>query len=724
MTRRNPGLVPWASKCQVKKTSSNKGVTMARTKFSATFLLIFCVSLHAQTVEDQLFLQDGRERVGRLVTMDGGEIKFEVDGVAQTFPRSDVQRIELADIRAGDGIRNVADLNDPLLDRILQVSPATFVYRDSGYVTMYHLIERRLHEDGSFTERKRIIRKVLLERGKDLANVAAYYRKGIESLEVDFARTINPDGSVTPITEAAIDVTSVNTDTPEYDRQQQLKFAMKQVVEGSILDYQFTKRGMQTNLLEPFAIGTYFRDSEPIMEKELRITMPRGRQLLYSMRRAKHVTLKTTESDEGTTYSFSAKIVSRFIPEAQMPPIADCMPEVVVAEQATWSEIGNAYRLAVLAKSSPTSAIKKKVRALIADASNQKEIATNIYYHVTQSIRQVWVGPSAYQYAPHPVGEVFDRSSGNTMDKVALLRSMLIEAGIKVEIVLCRSRHHGKLLETIPMIRQFDDALVAVTLESGRHFLAVDDETARFGQLPSEYQGTRGLLISAQDAHLIDIPLFGLELESVASTYRMIVSPSGDLTVTETQKPTGNYEMGYRAAWKDSKDEDLRKGLEMTLASMHATAKLQDFEIRNLRDVTKPLVFTQTYTLAGYAFGNEDILVFRIPILDYSAGAVGKPTREFPLIWDNQFKATKDLTITFPKDYRVYYAGKNFEATSDATTFYAQFDHTHDTITYVDEYLQKVVEAPVEAYEGYKACLETMARVPKEWVVLEKISAN
>ena len=697
---------------------------MAYTKRSLLLVLLVCASSLAQRVEDVLFLQDGRERVGRLIKIDDHEVQFNIDGAVETFLLADVQRIDLAEIREDDEIRKVADLNDPLLDRVLKVSPTTFFFPDSGYVTMYHLIEKHLHEDGSYTERRRVIRKVLLERGKRLMNVAAYFRKGEETLEVDFARTINPDGTVTPITEAAIDVTSVNTETPEYERQQQLKFAMKKVTEGSILDYQTTERGKQTNFLEPFAIATYFRDTEPILEKELRIIVPRGRKLLYTLRQAEHVSVTTNEADDETTYSFVTKMAKRFVPEAQMPPWADCMPRVLVAEQATWSEIGEAYRAAVLARSEATPGIKAKVSELIVGAANDKEIASRIYYYVTQSIRQVWVGPMAYQYTPHQVGEVFDRGAGNTIDKVALLRSMLVEAGINADIALCRPRGSGKVVEEIPAIRQLDDALVVIEIESGRYFLAVDDETVRLGQIPSEYQGTRALLISAPKAQLIDIPLLVPDQESFASRYRIKVSANGDLAISVTERPTGNYEMGYRAAWKDTKEEDLRKGLEMDLAGMHATAKLDDYEIRNLHDVSQPLVFSQSYTLTDYAFGNEDLLVFRIPVLDYSAAAVGQPTREFPLTWYQQSKNTVDVTLTIPEGYRVYYAGKHFQADSAPCTFVAKFEHTKDTITYHDEFVQRMVEAPADVYKGYKACLETMARVPKEWIVLEKTSTN
>ncbi|UCE60712.1 MAG: DUF3857 and transglutaminase domain-containing protein [Phycisphaerales bacterium] len=699
---------------------------MKKTHLWMVALLAISGSALAQEAEDVLYLQDGRERVGRLVEISKEAVLFEVKGEigAQSFALSDVQRIDLAGVRVGDEVGRVEDLDDPLLRRVLKASPTTFLLLDSGYVTMYDLLEKRLHRDGSYTHRERVVQKVLLERGKNRANVARYFRKGDETLEVDFARTINPDGTVIPITEAAIDITSVNADTPEYEKQQQLKFTMKQVAENSILDYQITRRQLQTTLLDPLFAWAYFQETEPVFEREMRIIIPQDRKLSVAKQRADRVTATTEESGDEIVYSFSIKNSPRIVPEPNMPPRADCLPRVVVAEQTTWDKIGEAYRLALLDASTTSPAITEKVGELVAGAANPEEKARRIYRYFTNEIRQLWVRPSAYSYAPRPVDAVFEKLAGNTTDKAALLRAMLLEAGVEAHVVLCCPQGSGKLVENVPCIRQFNDALVAVDLPTGRTFLALDNDTARFGQVPSEYQGTRAMLVSKTDSQLIEVPLNEADEEMVASSYQMSVTPAGDLTVTATATPTGNYEMGYRAAWKDLKDDELRQQFEVALTDLHATARLHNYTIENLHDLDSQLTFSQTYTLEGYALGDDELLVFRLPEIDYSAGSVGKPQRVFPLRWDQRSKSTIDLTLSIPDGFRVYYAGKDYQAESEPTTFFARFDVDARQIRYRDEYVQREVEAPVEAYKDYKSCVETMARVPKEWIVLERINVE
>ena len=43
-----------------------------------------------------------------------------------------------------------------------------------------------------------------------------------------------------------------------------------------------------------------------------------------------------------------------------------------------------------------------------------------------------------------------------------------------------------------------------------------------------------------------------------------------------------------------------------------------------------------------------------------------------------------------------------------------------DSIRYHDEYVHHQTDAPPEAYGGFKECLETRARVSKEWIILER----
>ena len=689
-------------------------------------LAVMSASASGQEAEDVLYLQDGRERVGRLVEIRDETVLFEIKGEtgAQSFVLSEVQRIDLAGVRVGDEVRRIEDLDDPLLTRLWKASSATSLLPDSGYVTLYLLLEKRLHRDGSYTHRERVVRKVLLERGKDLANVAGYFREGDETLEVDFARTISPDGTVIPITEAAIDITSVNADTPEYDKQQQLKFAMRQVAENSILDYQITRQRRQTTLLDPFFAWALFQETEPIFEMELRIIIPRDRKLSVAKLRADHLTATTEQVGDEIVYSFIGKSCPRIVPEPYMPPRADCLPRVVVAEQTTWDKIGEAYRRALLDASEPSPAIKQTISELVAGAANPEEKARRIYRYFTKEIRQIWVGPDAYSYAPRPVNAVFEKRAGNTTDKAALLRAMLLEGGVEANVVLCCPQGSGKLVENVPYIQQLSDALVAVDLPTGRTFLALDNDTARFGQVPSEYQGTRAMLVSRTDSQLIDIPLNEPDEEMVAHRYQMSMTPAGDLTVTATETPKGNYEMGYRAAWKNLKDDELRQQLEVALTDFHATARLHSYTVENLHDLDGQLTFSQTYTLDDYALGDDELLVFRLPEIDYSAASVGKPRRVFPLRWDQRSKSTIELTLSIPDGFRVYYAGKDFQAESKPATFFARFDVDGREIRYHDEYVQREVEAPIGAYKDYKSCVETMARVPKEWIVLERIKVE
>lgn len=691
-------------------------------------LLLNCVgaAAWAQNANDVLYLQDGRERVGELVKLDAEQVVFWLRGesAAATFARGEVERVDLSRKRAGDDARTVAELKDPLLNRLLQSPPTKAAYPDSGHVVLYWLYDYKLEADGSYTLTERCIEKVLLERGKDEANVVRYYLKGEETLNVDFARTINPDGSITPISDAAVSINSLHANTPEYEKQYELKFAMKQVREESLLDYQVTKRRPKTDLLYPFYATRLLRDEEPILEAELRIDVPQSVELaVRTDRLGKNVEITREAHGDRVVHRYVAKQCPRVVPESLMPPARDFYPRITAALQADWAAIGSAFQKALLASAVASEDIRGKVQELTTGVNQPAERARRIYHYFIQTVHQLHVPPYQYSYVPHSAGEVFARRAGNSLDKAVLLMVMLNEAGLDAGVVLACPQYSGKIVEDVPCIRQFEDAVVAVTLPTGRQFLAVTDEAVRFGQMPSQYQGTRGLLVARQGSELVEIPLNPPEDEATAIDYQMRVLPTGDLAVTKVETLAGNSEVGRRHAWKNLKDEELRRNLEEELTGVHAQAHLEDYAVENLQDVTQPLKFTEKYTVSNYALKvGSDLLVFQLPEVSYGAAQVGKPTRDFPLHWRQRSKSVKTMQIAVPAGFRVYYAGRNWSADVDSSSFRAEFAAAEHEVSYRDEFVQKAIDAPAEKYGEYKSCIETMARVPKEWIVLERVA--
>ncbi|MCK4659648.1 MAG: DUF3857 and transglutaminase domain-containing protein [Phycisphaerae bacterium] len=699
---------------------------MKRIGFCSIVLFLLAVPAPAQEGNDVLYLQDGRERVGKLIAVTAEGIVFKVNGEAATMTvaKGEVQRVDLSRRRIGDDIRTVDKLDDPVIKRLLAGAPSKHSYPDSGHVVLYSLREYKLGADGSYTLRERRVDKVLLERGKDQATVTRHFKKGEETLKIDFARTINPDGSITPISDAAMDITSVNSRTPEYEKLYQVKFAMKQVKVDSVLDYQCTRHRAQTDPLEPFYASFFFRSREPIIEAELRIIAPRGVELAYKTDRLEDNVEFTKEyTDDGVVYRWVGRNCPRVIPESMMPPRGDLYPRVTVAVKTSWEAIGEAYAKALADAAKPTPAIKAKVQELVAGVDDLEQKARRIFNYFTEGIRQLWVNPNQCGYQPRPVGEVFAKLAGNSTDKAVLLCVMLQEAGLEANVVLCCPQGNGKLVEQVPCIKQLDDALVAVTLPDGRRFLPVDNDSVRFGQMPTEYQGAKGLCITPQGGKLVDVPLNMPDEEMSATNFRMKMTPSGDLIVTKTQTFTGNREIARRGAWKNQKDEELRRDLEVALTALHPKTRLDSYKVENLHDLTKPITFTETYTLRDYAMrAGDDLLVFRLPEIKYSAGVVGKPEREFPLKWWARAKRAVDLTLEIPPGFKVYYAGKDYKADAGVASFKATFATEGDKILYRDTFLQLQTEASSESYDAYKNCLETRARVSKEWIVLERVA--
>ncbi len=699
---------------------------VTRISLVAATLLCLAAVLSAQAGNDVLYLQDGSERVGQLVQISAEQITFLVDGEDEPtlFPRATVQRVELTQQRLGDQAQSVDQLDDPVLKRVLEHQPPPFMYPDSGHVTLYSLTRYDLDESGGYTVRQRRIERVMLERGKARATVARTYKQGEQTLTVDFARTIDPDGTVTPMSDSALEVSSVFSEYPAYEKLYQAKFALKQIRIGSVIDYQVTIRRDEGNIFDVPLCEALFREEEPVLEAELVISAPLGHELLqHTSNLGDNVTTTREEGPQHVTIRFTATNCERVVREPQMPPASEILPHVAVSTQMTWSDIGTAASAALGSALDTNDEMRAYVAGLVADGATATERARAIYQDFNRTVRYLQVSPPLYSYEPRPASETFTARAGNSLDKAALLVALLQAADVDAALVLVCPQTSGVLLEDVPNVHQLVVAVVAADLPDGRVFLALNDETIRFGQLPYRFQNSRGLLVTPTSSELVDLPLNEPAQEQIAVRYEIDVSSAGDVTVKKTETYTGNDEIWQRNMWKDLQDEEIRRDLEVSLNAMHAKSQLDSYEIENLHDLAAPLRFVEQYTLTDYAIrGGDDLLVFQLPEIDYTAASVGKPARLFPMRWYRRGASTKTMHIRVPAGYRVHYAGQDYSASTPAASFTATFTTDGDVVTYEDAFVREGLEVMPAEYADYKACIETQARVAKEWIVLERVS--
>ncbi|HNV71600.1 MAG TPA: DUF3857 domain-containing protein, partial [Candidatus Ozemobacteraceae bacterium] len=221
-------------------------------------LFALCL-LVVPVVADVLYLNEGEEHVGRLLEIAGGKIRFQEPGGAEkAFNASEVTHVLLSQIREGDEISQVASLTEPMLVQLLASAPQATDFPDSDFITLYRLRDFTFHPDGRVSFMRRRIVKVLKEPGLDEANHSLYYFRDREKLDLDFAHTYNPDGRIYHLTDDALSEETLYPNLPEYDFLNKVKFAMKKVDLGSVVDIKHRVETRDVGPLNPYIIDTVF----------------------------------------------------------------------------------------------------------------------------------------------------------------------------------------------------------------------------------------------------------------------------------------------------------------------------------------------------------------------------------------------------------------------------------------------------------------------------------
>jgi hypothetical protein len=368
-------------------------------------LCLFGSILYAQETArntDVLYTKKGEEYVGRLLEISENRVVFRhiVEGRME-FELSDVQRVELGKSRPGDAWRTVGDIKDEMLLNALDRSPPESEVPHSGYLTLYQEATYRLREDGSVRITRRKIQKVFKERGKRVANNALYYMSDNSSAQIDFGRTVTAEGTIIPISDAAIQDGSVFSRYPDYQNLNKKHSALRKVKEGSVIDYQTTVVVERTDFLHSFLVDVSFGDREPILRKTVKVIVPKGTQCAYQMRRfGTDVPRSVEKTDNGCLqYTWTLEHTPEMIEENFMPETEDLWPRLAFAPKAEWTNLSRRYAAVLEEHLKVSASLKQQVAEIVKGVKNKTEAARALYTYMLKEIRTIPVPYDLYSRA-------------------------------------------------------------------------------------------------------------------------------------------------------------------------------------------------------------------------------------------------------------------------------------------------------------------------------------
>jgi len=632
-------------------------------------------------------------------------------------------RIEI--IEKNFGLRRLEDL-DPKIQKIISSAPGQEAYPQAGALILWadeQVVVTR--EDTSSADLHYII-KILNERGKDsFAEARIEYDSTYEKVELDYARTIKPDGSVANVGTRHIRDVSKYLNFPLYSNARIFIISFPEVAIGSCLEYKVKIKRSELINKKDFILDYPLQSEEPIIAADFTLTLPRDKGLKIKIINEKYnfsganLNPAVEESGDSATYRWHFKDIPQIIPEPSMPPSVEINPTVLLSTFKDWKEVYHWWWGLAKDKIKADPEIKAKVRALIKAKGSSEDKARSIYNFCTQNIRYVAVEYGQAGYEPHSAADIFKNKYGDCKDQAILLVAMLREAGLEAYPLLIGTEKYYDLQPDFPA-PLFNHCIAALKLNGKTIFLDPTAQTCSFGDLPAQDQERQVLVFNAQGYSIEKTPLYPAEHNFIRQELEIKVNNDESILVTKKNFTHGFFDQAQRYWLLYTQPELIQDVLDSAAQAVSIGAKVNKYNIENLNDLNKPVILSYSFHGNEY-FTDAGRLRILPQLASVDTSLASKPVRKYPISLTLLSSKEEEAEIEIPRGFVVKNMPDNFSEDSPWLNLKVEYSFKNNQIFFRQKTQDKKKEVTQSEYADFKRFLEKAASSVKQRIVLERI---
>lgn len=695
-------------------------------KLLFTLCFIFAVN---SAMADVLFLNEGEEQIGNLISIENDSISFKKLNATDTqlFNTKDIAHILISKNRTGDDITSIDKLTDPIAVNVLKNLPNPSDFPDSDYITLYRHIDYEYISENEMVCKSREITQILKEPGLECGNQSFYYNTDNTDCQIEFAHTYSPDGKVYHLTDDALSNESLNTTTPEYAKLKKIKIAMKKVDLGCIIDYSVIKRIKNIGTLNPKAIRNTFGEREPVLHEEMTFAFPSDLKFKKLELQWENNPPKFTEKTEGnkTIWNWKFSDPVGFIAEQNMLSISRIFPRVVIYNEynkaTTAEQLAQAYLESV-----PDEKLLESFMAKIEfeDGDTDYEKVCKIYNFLNKEINIVGMAPDDMgSFKPVSANVTIDKKYANEQALHALMQAMLSKIGIKSYIGFTDSKrekltylNHANLnFATIPVLK--------VIVDGKEYYTDGGSIYTPFSVISAAIQGSEATFLDIEKKEFFteNLPLQTYNWNTNTSTIHVKILEDGSMEVNETQLYRGPYEENIREL-KSIKEKEKSNYAERRVKHVHPNAILKSYGFTDMADLNAPAVYNISYVIPEAAQKASDkIMTFTNYWIGYNSSSASLSKRKYPMKYWATECTSKTIIFELPEDFNWVKWDKQYKYSSPELTFTSNINQNNRQIIYSDRFEINTDEfLDDKSYQGYRQCILTMSELANQWIIIEK----
>lgn len=425
----------------------------------------------------------------------------------------------------------------------------------------------RVEKDGTSTSTFRIIRQVRSDASaRALAELSYRYDSGRETLVLDWARVLEPDGTIVsgPVHVQLLDA-PVGRSSPIYTDGKVVRASLGAVDEGRIVDVQYTR-----TVTDPALPGDYLQawgvnGGQPVLRSRFALDTPAELEPRIAERNLPGPP-RVTRSGDRVTREWAYEALDPVESELFAADSNSLHMGLTAAGSVTWNEIATWYVDLTKDRHTVTPELERAFAGAVEGAATQADSLRALHRWVAQDIRYLSLSLGLGGYQPRTTEEVVRTGAGDCKDKTTLFVALARHLGIEAHPVLVRTA--GEVNPDLPSIRQFNHMIAAIRWGDGWHYLDLTVPVAPFDEVFGGLQGKTGvMLLPDGTAEVVTFPQRPAAENRSSIVIEGELTEDGTLHAEYTEVVTGALQYRIRGEFARPFNERRMQGLRQNLAN-------------------------------------------------------------------------------------------------------------------------------------------------------------
>ncbi len=525
----------------------------------------------------------------------------------------------------------------PDVTALIKAAPKAQDYPDDHAVILNEEVQTVVYENGGSEEKHFLTSKILTQKG--LENYKEYninYHND-QTLIVEIAETIKPNGAKTPAEQ----------------NDNQLVFTNLEV--GDVVNIRYKLRNYNVgSLASHFWTTFYFSHGSPYINTKYSLLISKNKKFSHKFSLSE-INVQKTDADEFDLYTWEADKVAGMTYEDKMPPLDDVANILYISTIPDWKFVAEWYNNIATAKARSSYEIKTLTNELFAGQKlDDLEKIKKIYHYITQNISYSSVSFRQSGIIPQLPATVVNTRIGDCKDVSTLFVAMCKEVGIDAELILVKTRDNGQNTLLLPSI-DFNHCIAKAKVNGQEYFLELTSNLLPFNSFYNDNLGAQVLPINMSTNQLVKLAPQN-RVKNHVSYQTKVAIKDANMEISENNFCTGSMASLIRADYRDLSPKDQLKKMKESISLQYPDNETLTLNFLNLDPktaVSDTLKATSSYNLLKVCKPVAGMNIFSLPwttAISPSSLTITEP-RHFgidltQLFWSD--KNDEEIELTLP----------------------------------------------------------------------------